>query len=169
VEGPSVIDFWHAAEHLAKALNLAYGENSPMARSQFEKWRHVLRHESNGVEKVIRALKHLHEMHPHSKKLKTELAYFRARRAKMQYADLAAQGMPIGTGVTEAACKTLVTQRMKCSGMAWREKGGQAILTLRAHIQSRRFDAAWQLLADGYRRMVSVPDNIIPLRPRPRQ
>jgi hypothetical protein len=58
---------------------------------------------------------------------------------------------------------------MKCSGMAWREKGGQAILTLRAHIQSRRFDTAWQLLVDGYKRMVRVPEKVIPLRPQARQ
>jgi hypothetical protein len=42
----------------------------------------------------------------------------------------------------EAACKTLVTERMKRSGMRWREAGGQAILTLRGWVQSDRFDAA---------------------------
>ena len=54
----------------------------------------------------------------------------------------------IGSGVVEAACKTLVTQRMKQSGMRWEEAGGQAILTARGRMQSGdRFDRAWALLA----------------------
>ncbi len=166
VEGPSVIDFFHAAEHVSKALDAAYGEGSPKARSQFEKLRHILRHEDAGVEKVIRALLHLRKEHPRSKVLKTELNYFRKGRHKMQYASVAASQLPIGTGVTEAACKTLATQRMKCSGMAWRNEGGQAILSLRSFIQSNRFDAAWELLLKGYKQMVTLPDNVIPIQPR---
>lgn len=166
VEGPSVIDFFHAAEHVSKALDAAYGEGSPKARSQFEKLRHILRHEDTGVEKVIRALLHLTKEHPRSKVLKTELNYFRKGRHKMQYASVAASQLPIGTGVTEAACKTLATQRMKCSGMAWRNEGGQAILSLRSFIQSNRFDAAWDLLLKGYKQMVTLPVNVIPIQPR---
>lgn len=158
-----LIDFCHGAEHLAVALNAAYGENSPPARAQFEKLRHLLRHDSKGVEKVIRALVHLRKRRPRKKAIKTELAYFRKNRRKMRYAELAARGLPIGTGITEAACKTLVTQRMRCSGMAWRHPGGQAILTLRSLTQSKRFDAAWALIAAGYSRTVTIPDNVIPL------
>jgi len=168
VEGPSVIDFFHAAEHLSKALDAAYGEGTPKAQSQFQKLRHILRHEEGGVEKVIRSLLHLRGEHPRSKVLEIELNYFRHGRHKMQYASLAANKLPIGTGVTEAACKTLATQRMKCSGMAWRNEGGQAILSLRSFIQSKRFDAAWELLREGYQRMVTLPDNVISLR-QPRQ
>jgi hypothetical protein len=46
---------------------------------------------------------------------------------------------PIGSGVTEAACKTLVTQRMKCAGMRWHINGGQGVLTARSLIQSEQF------------------------------
>ena len=61
----------------------------------------------------------------------------------MRYAALKEQGLPIGSGVTEAACKTLATQRMKRSGMRWGEQGGQAILSFRALVQSNRFERAW--------------------------
>jgi hypothetical protein len=46
----------------------------------------------------------------------------------------------------EAACKTLGTQRLKRSGMAWRISGGQAIQTLHSLIQSNRWHFTWQLL-----------------------
>ena len=39
---------------------------------------------------------------------------------------------------------------------------GQAILTLRALIQSGRFDSAWEMLSGTYRREVTIPDNVVP-------
>lgn len=43
---------------------------------------------------------------------------------------------PIGSGVTEAACKTVFSQRFKCSGMKW-DGGGAVILELRVAVLSR--------------------------------
>jgi hypothetical protein len=79
----------------------------------------------------------------------------------MRYAQAQAQNLPIGSGVVEAACKTLATQRMKRSGMRWRQAGGQAILTLRALHQSERFDRAWKLLSSTYKRTVEIPENVV--------
>lgn len=64
----------------------------------------------------------------------------------MRYRHLSDRGIAIGSGVVEAANKTLVTQRMKRSGMRWRIPGGQAVLTVRALIKSGRFDRAWETL-----------------------
>ena len=126
-----LFDFFHAAEHLKAATDAAYGKNNSQGRVQYEKQRHVLRHEHGGVEQVIRALRYLHRKHPRRKRLKEVLGYFRRNRKRMDYAGAAQRGLPIGSGVVEAACKTLVTERMKRSGMRWRQDGGQAILTLR--------------------------------------
>ena len=80
----------------------------------------------------------------------------------MDYARLRAQNLPIGSGVIEATCKTLVTQRMKRSGQRWTNDGGQAILTFRALAQSDRFDAAWKLISAEYKNDVSLPKNVLP-------
>jgi hypothetical protein len=165
-DGDECVDFFHAAEHLNLALAEAYGESSPKCKSQFQKLRLVLRDEMDGVEKVIRALIYLTNKYPRRKKIKTELGYFRRNRHRMRYAELRARNLPIGSGVVEAACKTLVTQRLKRSGMRWRDEGGQAILTLRAFCQSDRFDRAWRLIAETYRSVVSLPEKVIPLRPK---
>jgi hypothetical protein len=62
----------------------------------------------------------------------------------MNYADHVAQDLPIGSGVTEAACKTLVKQRLCCSGMRWKLQGAKVILSLRALIQSKgRWEQFW--------------------------
>lgn len=166
--GLEVLDFYHAAEHLSRALAAAYGEGSTKATRQFEKLRHVLRHEDRGVASVIRALVHLRKMHPKSKKLATELKYFRRNRHRMRYAKTANENLPIGSGVVEAACKTLAS-RHKRSGMRWRTEGGQAIFTLRSLIQSDRFDRAWGLLAAAYKRHVQTPENVVALNARHRQ
>lgn len=167
-KGLEILDFYHAAEHLNSALYAAYGEGNSKARSQFEKLRHILRHEKNGINKVIRALVHLKKQHPRSKKIVTEIKYFRNNRHRMRYAESAANNLPIGSGVVEAACKTL-TSRLKRSGMRWRNKGGQAILSLRSLIQSNRFDSGWRLLAATYKHDVQVPYNVVALNARNRR
>ena len=156
-----VVDFYHAAERLKAAVDAAYGETSPKGRAHFEKLRHVLLEERRGVDKVIRALVHLRDTHPRSRKIETELWYFRRSRHRMRYAKLKAKRYPIGSGVVEAACKTLVTQRTKRSGMRWRHEGGQAILTFRSLVQSDRFERGWNLLAATYKSRVSLPRNVL--------
>ena len=165
-EGTSIVDFYHAAEHVKSALEACYGETSPKGRAQFEKLRHVLREERRGVDKVIRSLVHLRNTHRKSCKVASELTYFRRNRRRMCYARWKANGLPIGSGVVEAACKTLVTQRMKRSGMRWRHQGGQAILTFRALAQSDRFERGWNLLAATYKSKVSLPRNVVAFYPR---
>ena len=160
-EATAVVDFYHAAEQLKSALDARYGENDARGLAQFHKLRHLLLDDPDGVEKVIRALDYQRKRFPRRTRIGEVLRYFRRNRHRMRYADTQARHLPIGSGVVEAACKTLVTQRLKRSGMRWRRPGGQAILTLRALIQSSRFDQAWALLSETYRQEVIVPDNVV--------
>ena len=162
-EGEERVDFFHAAEQLKAAFDAAYGQNNATGKVQFAKNRHVLREDLKGVEKVIRALVYLRAKHPRRKRIGEVLGYFRGNRHRMDYAGAALRALPIGSGVVEAACKTLATQRLKRSGMRWRNDGGQAILTLRGWVQSHRFDHAWQLLSETYRADISISDNVIEL------
>ena len=159
----SLVDFFHAAEHLKLALDIAHGEGTLKSKSGFEKYRLILRDDDQGVEKVIRHFNYHYRKHPRRKKLLREIKYFRHNRHRMRYADARSKNLPIGSGVVEAACKTLATQRLKRSGMRWRHDGGQAILTLRSLLQSDRFDRAWKLLGATYKARVSVPENVVAL------
>jgi len=58
-------------------------------------------------------------------------AYLQKRIHWMRYRHFRSQGLPIGSGITEAACKIVFTQRLKCSGMLWTQAGGQVIVDLR--------------------------------------
>ena len=163
--GDEVIDFWHAAEHLAPAIAAVYGDGTLETRHRFAELRDILLEVEGGVERVIRALDYLRRKHSKSKVLDGALRFFRRHRKRMQYATLREQGLPIGSGPVEAACKSLVAQRMKQSGMRWGHEGGQAILTTRGWCQSDRFDKAWALVAATYQVQVLTLDNVIPLRP----
>ena len=165
--GEEAIDFYHATEHLHDAIAEVYGDGTLDTRHRYEKLRETLRDEPEGAAKTIRALAHLRAKHPGKKKLKTELAYFRKNRKRMRYAELKAKGLMIGSGIVEAACKTLVTQRLKQSGMRWTSIGAQAVLTARGWDQSERFDTAWALIAATYHAEVTVLNNVIAIKPKP--
>ena len=161
--GVEVLDFYHAAEHLGAALGAAYGEGTPTYQERMETLRAVLRDAPRGVDTVMGALCRLRTRYPRRQAIHTALSYFRDHRHRMRYADLRAKNLPIGSGVVEAACKTLVSQRLKRSGMRWRPPGGQAILTFRALCQSERFERAWPLLGETYKQSVTLPRNVIAL------
>ena len=159
--GIEVLDFYHATEHLGTALAAAYGEGTRPYQERWETLRTVLREDPQGVHKVIGTLERLRTRYPRRQAIHKALAYFREHRHRMRYADLQARHLPIGSGVVEAACKTLVSQRLKRAGMRWRTAGGQAILTFRALCQSARFERAWLLLVQRYQRRVSLPQKVI--------
>jgi len=163
-KGVEILDYYHASEHLNEAYAAAFGGDSAKASAQYKKYRSLLKNEIGGIDKVINSLRYLHKKHPCNEKLKTELGYFRNNRHRMNYASAATKFYPIGSGVTEAACKTLVTQRLKCAGMRWDINGGQGVLTTRSLIQSELFDNGWTLLSAKYRQEISLPKNVIEFR-----
>jgi hypothetical protein len=161
--GDACLDFYHASDHLSDTLAAAYGEGTPVYHKRFETLRAVLRDDAKGPDKVIQALCRLRTRYPRRQVIHKTVTYFQEHRHRMPYARLRSQHLPIGSGVVEAACKTLATQRLKRSGMRWRQAGGQAILTFRSLCQSDRFERAWELLAATYKRSVGLPPKVIAL------
>lgn len=158
IEQASIVDFCHAAEHLKQACDAIWPDDPVKSKAKFECLRTLLKEKEGGVEIVVRSLKyHFGQAQGRrQEQIGQELTYFRNQRHRMQYAHYVANNLPIASGVVEAACKTLVTQRMKQSGMSWGQVGGQAILTLRSLIQSNRWKEAWALLRADFRKPVSI-------------
>ena len=76
--------------------------------------------------------------------LQAAITYFRHHAHQMQYAARVRAKLPIGSGVTEAACKTMVKQRMCKSGAKWKERGAGIVLSLRAlSYTAGRWDQFW--------------------------
>jgi hypothetical protein len=166
-DGPEILDFFHATEHLAAAIAAVHGDGTLATRHKFESLRERLLMEDDGAEAVINALVYLHRKHPRVRRVEQVLSYFRKNKKRMRYAEWKRQGFMIGSGVVEAACKTLVAQRLKLSGMRWGTYGAQAILTMRGWDQSDRFDEAWALVAATYQRDIHVLANVVDITPKP--
>jgi hypothetical protein len=164
--GPEILDFFHATEHLGAAIAAVHGDGTLATRHTFEFLRERLLMEDRGVQAVIAALVRLQRKHPRLTKIAKVLAYFRKNKHRMRYAEWKRDGFMIGSGVVEAACKTLVAQRLKLSGMRWGTHGAQAILTMRGWDQSERFDEAWALVAATYQREVHVLANVVDITPK---
>ena len=131
-----VVDFWHAAEYLGKAAAVLY-RGHPVTR---EKWIeascHTLKHESGGAATILKQLRSQAKVRPWAKgheDVQSAITYFanQSEAGRMDYASRVAANQPIGSGVTEAACKVIVKQRLCNSGMKWKEPGAAAVLSLR--------------------------------------
>jgi hypothetical protein len=152
IETWEIVDFYHACDHLHQATTTIWGEFTPKGRAEFERLKTLLKEDDRGLDVILRVLRYRRGKARGAKRaaLKKELTYFQNQRPRMRYAEFLRQHLPIASGVVEAACKTLVAQRLKQSGMRWSQTGGQAIVTLRSLIQSERWTRAWTLLRQSY-------------------
>jgi hypothetical protein len=153
-----IVDYYHACDHLKRGCDAAWGESTPESKQYFDRLKNRLKETDNGAKLIIRVLRFQSNTAKGNrhKRLEAELTYFRNQQHRMHYPDYIRLNLPIASGVMEASCKTLVTQRMKRSGMAWAKDGGQAILTLRSLIQSNRWNPAWTLLSADFRKTVKT-------------
>jgi hypothetical protein len=131
-----VLDYYHACQYLTKMAEALFGAGTQAAAAWAAKMRRWLRDKRHGVFRVL----HSAAAHACRWELTEEeqqayeeaYQYLRKRMALMDYCDYRRRGLAIGSGITEAACKTLFTQRFKQSGMKWSLEGGQVVVDLRA-------------------------------------
>lgn len=130
-----ILDLYHAEEHLWAVGRACLGDKA-LAWIQAP-----LDHLRQGrIDDLVAALRALTPPTQDAADLiATTAAYYEERRAQMDYPTFRAQGLQIGSGLAESACKRLVAQRVKGPGMHWSVVGAQAILTLRAARLSNRW------------------------------
>jgi hypothetical protein len=133
-----VVDYYHASERLWVMAEALFG--SGRASWAWVRKMQKLLLKPGGVGRVLHSAAALRRRRgPRGKRLaefRKAYKYLQARRRHLRYAECRRLGMPIGSGVTEAGCKTVYTQRLKLSGMSWEKAGAQRILTLRVLLLS---------------------------------
>lgn len=155
-----IVDFYHACTYLKDGCDAIWGESTPRSHAEFSRLKVWLKEADDGAQRIMGTLKYHagRTTGRRRKRIRAALTYFRNQQGRMHYATYQRHHLPIASGVVEAACKTLVTQRLKGSGMAWTMAGGQAILSLRSLLQSGRWAQAWPLLAANFRQPVVISD-----------
>ena len=150
-----LLDFHHASGHLSLAAEAIFGKGSDAAKVWYRKWRSNLLEQRDGVAGLLRSLgRYAKRKLPKERRqqLAGQVTFFSRNRALMAYADFRQRGLPIGSGPVEAACKSLVKQRLCRSGMRWSRPGGQPVLALRSIIKSNRWEALWPTLCKSQER-----------------
>jgi hypothetical protein len=144
-----VTDFWHAVEYLGKAAVVVYRGQPQTRKAWLDDACHRLKHEPGGAGWVLKRLRSLARERPWAKSdedVQRAITYFanQSEAGRMNYAARVTAKEPIGSGVTEAACKVIVKQRLCGSGMKWTEDGAAVVLSLRAlSYTTERWNQFW--------------------------
>ncbi|OWK45588.1 hypothetical protein [Fimbriiglobus ruber] len=145
LEWVRVVDYYHASERVWTLANVLFGGDRGAVgwAKKMLKW--ML--QPGGVNRVLHSAAAFRVARTLTRTQKKEYdrayAYLRNRMGHMDYARYRRVGVPLGSGVTEAACKTVFTQRLKLSGMRWTKEGAQVILNLRVILLSGVWDVVY--------------------------
>ena len=170
-----IIDFCHASQRLWQ-LGPVLFPDAASAKSWSRRMSHILKHEPNAIHRILHsaaALRSLQKLSKTQRKTYDEhYHYLLNHRDGMDYFSYQKAHWPIGSGITEVACKTVFTQRFKSSGMTWEPTpqfhpddhelltGGQTILTLRLATLS----GVWN---DAFQRYLDSPSPLTKIETRP--
>jgi hypothetical protein len=165
LEWVRVLDYYHASKRLWTMAESLFGSGSS-AKGWVRRMQKLLV-KPNGIRRVLDSAAVLRSRCGLKGKANAEFAtaynYLRDRTPLMRYAAYKRVGIPRGSGVTEAACKTIYTQRLKLSGMRWKKAGGQTILNLRVMLLSEVWTEGYQGVMSNLN-TVKVPTYHLPER-----
>lgn len=146
-----ILDFYHAAENLAKARDEIFADpQSGPAKAWYEQWRHRLR--QGEAEAVVAELAQRAKAAKDEKRadaLRVRRNYFAAHCERMHYPRYEAMDLPIGSGAIEGTCKNLVKGPMDGVGMRWDPDEGIELMTaLRVRLFNDRWEDLWSARQD---------------------
>lgn len=152
-----IVDYFHASERIwtmAEAL-FGSGKDNELKAHRWARRMCRLLKQPNGPSRVLHSAAAIRGSledisASRDKDYRRAYNYIRCRTRFMQYFDYKAKHLPIGSGVTEAACKTIFTQRLKLSGMRWTRAGARTILNLRVILLSGVWDCVYRAVLDSH-------------------
>jgi hypothetical protein len=126
-----ILDVWHALDRLGNVARCAFAQEDT---SGIKQWLDQRKEEllASRLADVRKAVSRLSQVNPAcNKAVRSEMGYLKNNASRMDYAQYISQGLHIGSGVAESACKRVVTQRLKGAGMRWANAGAAAMARLR--------------------------------------
>jgi hypothetical protein len=136
-----ILDYYHASEHVVTLAKAIYPE-AGAAQNWTLRWQSLLY--DSELDMLLAEARAAADPTP-TEAVQRELDYLERNRARLDYRHYRAQGWFIGSGVVEAGCKRVIGQRLKQSGMFWREQGATAVASLRcALLSAGGWDYLWR-------------------------
>jgi hypothetical protein len=139
-----VLDVFHVSQHIHDCGKILFGEKSP----QTQPWSQAQLQSliEQGPVPYLASLKNLQALHTQADKIKTVdalLNYLASNVDSLWYKQRLAQGRPIGTGLIEGGCKTIVNNRLKLNSARWTPKHAEQIAALRCLDYSGLWSDFW--------------------------
>jgi hypothetical protein len=142
-----IVDYWHAAGYLSKLAKVLFSDEKTR-QAWSRRMRQVLKEQDRGVIRVLASAAQYQGKKPMDVEQEKEYweayNYLLKHSKEMKYSQYRRVRLPIGSGVTEAGCKVVFTQRFKESGMTWSREGGEVILRLRLAVLSGVWDQVYR-------------------------
>jgi hypothetical protein len=155
-----VADYYHASERVWKMSEMLFGKKSKRYQSWARRMLRLLK-KPNGPRRVLHSAATYKARRKLGKKrlekFTTAYNYIRNRTTWMQYSQFKNRHIPLGSGITEAACKTIYTQRLKLSGMGWKNEGAQQILSLRTILLSSAWSTTYDIHLAARATLIPLP------------
>jgi hypothetical protein len=150
-----ILDFYHAALHLEPLLDL-WGVDAAGRTALRGEWRAMLK--AGKVDALVDLCAARGSGLDSDRVLAWEkaLGYYRTNRGRMRYDEYISKGWPIGSGEVEGACKSVVCDRFKCSGMLWSSEGLEALLPFRAALKAGCFEKLWKFILEERQNAVAA-------------
>jgi len=139
-----IVDLYHAREHLHALGALVAPTLGPDGPGWLAARLGEL--DRGDLEALLEAARGLSLPAALRPELERALGYLETNRERMRYERFRGSGLFVGSGAVEAACRAVVHQRLKLSGMRWTVRGAGAILTLRCQAASGRWEDVWKWL-----------------------
>jgi hypothetical protein len=149
-----VADFYHTSERVWTMANALFTKSQEKEKMAWA--RRMLKNlkRPSGASRVLHSAASLYHRRKLGKARREDFwkayRYLQHRTRHMKYHDYRNHHLPIGSGVTEAACKTIFTQRLKLSGMRWTHDGARRILTLRTILLSGTWESTYGAYLSNY-------------------
>lgn len=126
-----ILDFYHVLERVGEIARAMY----PTTPAEASAWQAAMRQEllEIGPWELVRALTAWEPERGEAQELRRlQLAYFERQQERMRYPEYLRRGFPLGSGAVEGACKHVVVDRLRQSGMRWKLATADPVLQVRA-------------------------------------
>ena len=127
-----IVDWYHAAEHLAKAAHALYPDEGHRAQQWYRRMQKPLFR--GEIWQITRCLDEA--------QLEEQATYFHNHQRRMQYQQFRTEGYPIGSGTVESGIKQYKA-RLTGAGMRWSRIGAERMFVLRSAVLADNFDELW--------------------------
>jgi hypothetical protein len=128
-----ILDFYHVSEHIAELVRALHPNDEAAFEKRQGDWCHQLKHSGgSALLATWAALDQSGWNDTQRESYRLQEQYLRNNVHRTDYPTYLTHGWMIGSGSVEAACKLVVGQRLKGTGMRWREPGSDAVCHLRA-------------------------------------